>query len=411
MKEPIYVRLPHAETGEVAWRSRPRSETGPDGAGQGGVEELAAAARLHDLVLLVPTADVLLTQVTLPVRNRSRLRQATPFALEEDLAEDIEELHFALGTTAAGKTPVAVVARARMAQWLEALEVAGTPVAAILPDVLALPHRDGCWSLLVDAERVLLRSGSAAGIEIDSADAEMVIRRLLQRAEAPPGEVDLYTTPAGSDVCGPLRALLEEHGMEVHEYAVSGLLACADLRPLRALPVNLRQGPFAPRQAARRQWLRWRAAAALLAAFVALQFGLGLYRLQRMQSENHALEEQTRQLFHRAFPDIHRVVDMRAQARQQLAQLRAQTGGGSARFLEMLDRFSTALGNGQSITLKGISYDRGVLDLNVRADKLDRIDRLKKSITAGGRFRFDIKSVNNNPGGIDARLEIRGSGT
>ncbi len=59
-----------------------------------GVAREAAGCRV---TVLVPATSVLLTHVSLPVKNRQRLLQAIPFALEEQLASDIDMQHFVLG--------------------------------------------------------------------------------------------------------------------------------------------------------------------------------------------------------------------------------------------------------------------------------------------------------------------------
>ena len=48
-----------------------------------------------------PGADVLLAEPDVPVKAGARLQQLVPYALEEQLAENIDELHFALGKRSA----------------------------------------------------------------------------------------------------------------------------------------------------------------------------------------------------------------------------------------------------------------------------------------------------------------------
>ena len=52
--------------------------------------------------VLVPGTDVLLAEPEFPVKAGAKLQQVVPYALEEQLAEDIDDLHFAIGKRAAG---------------------------------------------------------------------------------------------------------------------------------------------------------------------------------------------------------------------------------------------------------------------------------------------------------------------
>ena len=64
---------------------------------KGDAAALAEAALDRINIVIVPSEDVLVTTVTLPKMNRSRLLQAIPYALEEQVIEDVDTMHFAAG--------------------------------------------------------------------------------------------------------------------------------------------------------------------------------------------------------------------------------------------------------------------------------------------------------------------------
>ena len=64
------------------------------------------------MCVLVPGTDVLLAEPDLPLKPGVKLQQLVPYALEEHLADDIDDLHFALGKRA-GR----VRARAAWRSW------------------------------------------------------------------------------------------------------------------------------------------------------------------------------------------------------------------------------------------------------------------------------------------------------
>ena len=101
------------------------------------------------MLVLAPGASITLARPELPVRG-SRQAQVVPFALEESLAGDVEQFHFAVGRTdAAGRTEVAAVRREQMAHWLADLRTAGITPDALLADLACLPtiraRRSPCW--------------------------------------------------------------------------------------------------------------------------------------------------------------------------------------------------------------------------------------------------------------------------
>jgi len=117
------------------------------------LEQIVGLAAGRKLVVFVPGAEVRLTQVQVPARQPAKVLQAAPFVLEDQLAEDIETLHFALGPRQAdGVFPVAVVSHAHMEEWLAPFRAQGVMPDQLVPETLALPwDQSGPWSVLPES--------------------------------------------------------------------------------------------------------------------------------------------------------------------------------------------------------------------------------------------------------------------
>lgn len=91
---------------------------------------------------------VVTTRVAIPARSRERVRRALPFALEDQLSEDVGTLHFAPGQRdAEGRIAVTVVAHDTMRDWLERLDAAGIELDGLYPEPLILPLAPHSWTL------------------------------------------------------------------------------------------------------------------------------------------------------------------------------------------------------------------------------------------------------------------------
>ena len=74
---------------------------------QSGPLDLAVAtAAGRKVIVLVPGTDALLAEPVLPVKSGAKLAQVVPFALEEHLAVDVDDLHFAVGKRDRVRHPV-----------------------------------------------------------------------------------------------------------------------------------------------------------------------------------------------------------------------------------------------------------------------------------------------------------------
>src|SRR5512145_2904967 len=86
--------------------------TGADGGrlgpvATGSLADAAAIAKDRQVVAIAPGSSVTLARPELPVKSGTRLAQVVPYAMEESLAGEVENFHFAIGATdAVGSTQV-----------------------------------------------------------------------------------------------------------------------------------------------------------------------------------------------------------------------------------------------------------------------------------------------------------------
>ena len=111
-------------------------------------------------VVFVPTETVLLLNVTLPNMAASQRRSAVQFAIEDKIAQPLDQVHVVLGPKVrddgnSAAWLVAVISNAMMESHVAA-DPANTGV--MLLDVLALQvPDDGAWTVLAIDDRVLVR--------------------------------------------------------------------------------------------------------------------------------------------------------------------------------------------------------------------------------------------------------------
>src|SRR5580704_1784457 len=97
MAERTLLRLAHGAEERVSWMAVHADGQPLAAPESGSLPQAAIAASGRRLAVVVPSTDVLITDVELPVKSGVRVQQVVPYALEEQLAADIETLHFAVG--------------------------------------------------------------------------------------------------------------------------------------------------------------------------------------------------------------------------------------------------------------------------------------------------------------------------
>ena len=123
MAEFVVIRLGKSPDQQVEWIVADDDGTRRSPPAAGTLAEAAAAVRGRPVIVLVPAPAALTTTVDLPVRGGPRLLAALPYALEEQVATDVETMHFAAGDKReSGRRPVAAIARESLEAWLEELD-------------------------------------------------------------------------------------------------------------------------------------------------------------------------------------------------------------------------------------------------------------------------------------------------
>src|SRR5688572_22200415 len=135
----------------------------------GDFADAAPVARERQVVVIAPGSSVTLARPELPVKAGARLAQVVPYAMEESLAGEVEQFHFAIGATdEAGSTQVAAVWRDELRGWLEALAGAGIEATSVVPDTLCLPENPGKTVAVIDSGQLLVRAPGGLPVALRS---------------------------------------------------------------------------------------------------------------------------------------------------------------------------------------------------------------------------------------------------
>jgi general secretion pathway protein L len=389
---------------EAEWAVLDSDPTNPVFVQRGRVEEASADANGRRLVVLVPTDALLLRQVVIAARNQRQLAKAVPYALEDDLAEGIDGLHFALGKRGDDGTPVAIVNESRLEAWLEQLGAVDLKPYALIPDVLSLPWTRGEWSVLIEGEHALVRTGEFAGYACEAWD----LRELLAVSlEDTPEE----QTPSRLAVFGLGEHLPDLGGLDIElaiepvEDAGSALAVLArGHRPVSSL--NLLQGRFSYRDE-RSQALRpWYAVAALALAWITILFASRGYEYISLKNQSAALTQQIEAVYRQTFPEAQRVVDARVQMEQQLRALRGGAGDDDSDFLALLAETAGLITAQQAVDVTAVSYRGGRLDLTVTAPNPQVLDSLRAQISERPGITAELQSVSASGDIASGQLRI-----
>ena len=355
-------------------------------------------------VVYVPGETILLTEVELPRGRRAQLLAALPYALEDQLIDDVERLHFVLGSHQGdGRWQAAVVDRACMETWLAVLGAAGITPDNLLPDTLLPPLQPGAWTLACEDERIVLRMGRLDGLISHAAMFPLLLKKALADRDCPQRLLAIGCEAARE----AFAAACPEAEIETVAPASSETAVLNTLLP-RAEPVdlNLLQGPYSPRSQLAAVVRPWLPAAGLLGLLLVLGLvGLvGEYR--GLQQQSARLDAQMKTVFRQTFPEVKRVVNPRTQMRHRLATLRGSEGDSGPGFTHMLARLAPIVRKHPRVEVTHLRYANGRMEIRLVTPDIKTLDALREDLARATEWQIELKSANASGDRVDGRIVI-----
>lgn len=307
-------------------------------------DRLIITVRDWPATILVPTGQVRLLAVDLPLPSHAKRIAALPFAIEDRIAEPVDSVHLALGEQLSpGRYLVAVVRHELMARWIAQAEEAGIGHAAMVPDVLTLPRPAEGWAVSQSGGRAAVRDAEGTGFEVPAP----LLRPAWEAAGKPP--VTSYGEALPDDMQRAAAAL---------DPALFGPAAGAAVEAL-----NLRQGAYAVRGVAGGSPL-WRKFAWVAALGIAAHIVISIGDTVMLRSIADRREAETRAAAALAAPGVALGDDLAGSVTGLLP-----SGGGAQvpqPFLPLVTRVSGALGPlAGGFAVRAMTFEGRILTLDL----------------------------------------------
>jgi general secretion pathway protein L len=365
--------------------------------------DLPANLKWTQLTAWTPPADTLLTHASLPTRSARKVAQALPYALEDQLLGDPEDLHFAYQRQDDGALAVAVTARQRLQAWLQALREARVQPAWLCPATLALPLDVDDWALAFVDDWCWVRTGLYSGfvcpgsLEPTPALLQAALQEARERQQFPV-QLTVFNAPP-------------EFSADRWSTALGLVVTTAQTlwgqRPSVRPPLNLLQGEFAPTRGLRVKLRPLLPAAAMLALWLTGSAVFSLWEWWQLRQAYYGNQEAMVSLFRQTFPDAKTVLDPALQLQRNLEALRGQSGSEAhGGLLGVLAHVAPALATDTRLTLRTLIYADGKLTLDLQMPDFEALEKIKNAMNASGRVSVEVLAANSQQQGVEGRLRI-----
>ncbi len=326
------------------------------------------------VVILLPVEQFYIGQVAVQTKNKKQLQKAVPYALEDELTEDIENLHFALGDrTANREIAVAAISRAYLNHLIKILSNASIFPDIITADIYGLEHHPGQWTLCIHNGRVLTRTSAWNGFACELGDFNDFMQIAVSEQESPPDKLIVHSHPDEK-----IEEIIKLEHADLDDFWSPSVF-------VRGFTsdncINLLQGEYAKADKAHKIIRPWKIAAALAVIWVAISILHTVIEYNRYTRHNDHLANEIEQTFKRAFPDVRKVVNARVQMEQRIKKLTSEnTQNDSGSFLKFLHQAGYELYKDPSVSITDIQYKNSQLTLEVKAKDIQILETVKNKL-------------------------------
>ncbi|PHR84398.1 MAG: type II secretion system protein GspL [Colwellia sp.] len=403
MAEILYIRLGSRVQDKISWLIFSTSEQEIIASGEltsaEQLSELTEKARQRDVKVFVPGGDVLLKSLTVPTKSQRAMRSAVPYMLEDELAQDVDQLFFAYANITDEQSDnncfVAVTERAQMLLWLSWLAEANIQTKTLQPDVLAMPYTAGQWHAIAlnlatssscgasNGIQIVVRQGQWQGFTLDSDAWQFSLQHVFatEQKEGLAQEKNDIIINTYSDL-GNFNEASSPKGFTIVK-AEEELPLALFAQHCQHSKFNLLQGEFKVIEHRSKNMKNWLWAAGIAVCALLLNVSYKNVQLWQLSAQQEQVEKQIIARYKTVFPNTKkvRIGTIKSQLNRKIAQLGGvteQTG-----FLSMLSQIQPAFAKVPELTPESIKFDgkRQELRLQAIAGDYQHFERFKTALS------------------------------
>jgi general secretion pathway protein L len=372
---------------------------------QGELTDILAEAASCRLVLILPAASVVLHKATIVAKSRNQIAAALPYALEDELASDVEQMHFAYRTLdkESGDQLVAVVDRELIQRIYTLIIQYHFESVLLLPQMLMVPWQANSWSLFVQREQALLRKDFSDGYAMD----------VVAMPELLTTEREIYKQQHDSESAPELNIYNFSPAREVEGGSVLG----GDSEALAVMArywldnpdseINLFQGEYQivrPMRDLLRQWSMAAGIAVIAVILYLMTVAVDNYLLAR---ERDGLEASMQSLYETVFNEKP-AGNPADSMRKKLAALGSESGDSNNFISIILVSGKEFLADSQT-SITRLRYSGDGLEVDLETTSIEQLEKLQQKLIAAS-VRAELKAVSNDNGKVRGRLVVSRSG-
>jgi general secretion pathway protein L len=380
-----------------------------------------------ELIFLWPSNAAFATKISLPGNQNRFIQQALPFAVEEQLAQDIDKVHIVLGEkNAKGEFFVVNIDRDLFSFYFDLLSdvLPFYSLKGIYLDSDLLPMDDESLVICISNDVTLLKNKDLRSVRTSTQNLlpyldSLFLGQVEEDSDAnEPFSIMVYIEESAQDSATLLIAQIEQYPNISIEKEIIQLsefeLICQNQLQHGAKTLNLCQGDYKVQSDKNSHWKKWRAVALIAGIGFLLQLGVFIGKGMHYDQKANAIGLQALAEYQKIAPNSSRVT-VENLPRIIQGKLNQKNVGQpvSLGFFALLGETGFQYQQSkdkQKLKFNSINFNqqRGELLIEMRAESYGQLERLQKSIVSAG-LAAKISSAVQEKEFFRGRISVTGS--
>jgi general secretion pathway protein L len=380
----------------------------------GSLADLHELSQKHLSVVLLDSQCLHINELQLPTQNLQKMLKAVPYAIEEFIADDIENIHFVVSKQkSSNATSVVGINKTTLQIIIDKFQAADIFIDKIIPDALCLAANDQQWAVLNYHNQSYLQTGQLNGMIFpEDALAYAITNKLDDETTTKPEKLLFFCESENATALDLDAANINDDDIESISIVYNThplVVFCGNYK--QALTLNLLQHDFKIKSKSFGYWQQWRLAAALTAVWLVLHLSVTAFQYSQVKAENIVVKNKIEKIYKTAFPKSRKINNPRRQMEQKLKTLKSASGNTSNGLLFLLEKsFSGLDQETKDITFQSITYRNNRMDIGLDSKNLQAIENLNKKINTNNTVKAEISSSSSEKDKVKGNIRIEGRG-
>jgi len=378
------------------------------------LDEISETSQKHTAVVLLNSQCLHINQIKLPTQNSQKMLKAIPYAIEEFIAEDIENFHFVITKNKnSDLTSVVGIEKQTLKNIISQFEQANITVEKIIPDAICLAANENQWACLNYQNNTYLQTDTLNGFVLPNEILQYTLtNKLSDESLTTPEKILFFSEQENNTVFDELSLENITDNNEIEKinivYNTHPLVVfCGQYK--QALSLNLLQHAFKPKRQSSGHWQHWKLAASLAVIWLLLNLGFTEFQHSQLKDENIITRAKIEKIYKKAFPKSRKIINPRVQMEQKLNELKSGTAGNNNGLIYLLaESFGSLNPNKQSVTIQSLTFRNNRIDIGLDSTNLQAIENLNKNLNNNKKIKSEITSSSSEKDKVKGNLRIEG---